>query len=375
MEREVQGRVHQRSVITREAGLVADSFQRRAIRLWLLTIAGFIVVGVVVGGATRLTQAGLSIVEWKPITGVVPPLSDAQWQAEFEKYRGIPQYRILNHAMTLGEFKTIYWWEWAHRLLGRMIGAVFLLPLLWFTWRGWVGPTLRSRLWLIFGLGTLQGLVGWWMVASGLADRTEVSQYRLATHLVLACVIFGATLWTAQGLVLRARIEAPLRIRATAPGLLVLVLVQLYLGALLAGLRGGLIYNTWPLLEGSLVPSATELLSLSPAWRNVFENILTVQFLHRMIAYIVWLVAVCHVLDVAAGSARPLLYSAVALAAAVTLQAVLGIVTLLNRAPLPLALAHQAMAMVVLTLAVMHAESLSGKAAGMRLAAPATHFS
>ena len=172
----------------------------RAIRWWLLSIAALIALMVLVGGATRLTESGLSITEWQPVIGVVPPLTDTQWQAEFAKYQEIPQYKALNQGMSLDAFKEIFWWEWTHRLIGRVIGVAFLLPFLWFLWRGWVGPGLRGRLWFIFGLGALQGAVGWWMVASGLADRTEVSQYRLATHLVLACVIYVAMIWTAQRL-------------------------------------------------------------------------------------------------------------------------------------------------------------------------------
>ena len=191
------------------------------IRLWLYAVAALVLAMVLVGGATRLTESGLSITEWKPVMGVVPPLSEAQWQAEFEKYQAIPQYRELNAGMSLDAFKTIYWWEWTHRLLGRVIGAVFLLPFLWFLWRGWIGRgTCAARLWLIFGLGALQGAVGWWMVASGLADRVEVSQYRLATHLVLACVIYVALIWTARRLGERpaARCRRRIRLRARRVG-------------------------------------------------------------------------------------------------------------------------------------------------------------
>src|SRR3954454_9591027 len=197
--------------------------RQRAIRLWLYAVAALIFAMVLVGGATRLTESGLSIVEWKPVTGALPPLSEAAWQAEFDKYKAIPQFQHLNSAMTLGEFKTIFWWEWTHRLMGRLIGAAFLLPFLWFLVKGWITPGLRWRLWTIFGLGALQGAVGWWMVASGLADRVEVSQYRLATHLMLACVIFAAILWTAAGVGRRVPIEVPPRIRASAVALLVLV--------------------------------------------------------------------------------------------------------------------------------------------------------
>ena len=249
---------------------------------------------VLVGGATRLTESGLSITEWKPLMGVVPPLSESAWQAAFEKYQAIPQYRELNTGMSLAEFKTIYWWEWTHRLLGRVIGAAYLLPFLWFLWRGWVARELRPRLWFIFGLGALQGVVGWWMVASGLADRVEVSQYRLATHLVLACAIYVALIWTAWRLSDRTSGPMPARIRLGAAGLLVLVLAQVYLGALVAGLRAGYAYNTWPLIDGALIPDSARLFFEKPLWRNFFENILTVQFDHRVLAYAILIAALLH---------------------------------------------------------------------------------
>ena len=328
--------------------------RRRAIRLWLVAVAALVFATLVIGGATRLTESGLSIVEWKPVTGVVPPLSDAAWQAEFEKYQAIPQYRVLNRDMTLAAFKTIYWWEWAHRILARLSGAAFLLPFLWFLWRGWVEPDLRGRLWTIFGLGALQGAVGWWMVASGLETRIDVSQYRLALHLTLACVLYVALVWTAVRLAPDRPADMPARIRASALVLLGLVLGQIYLGALVAGLDAGLTYNTWPLIDGRLVPGSSELLAVEPLWRNFFENRLTVQFDHRMLAYVLWLAAVLHALDVARTHA-PALGRATALAVLVTVQAALGILTLLHQAPLPLALLHQATAIVVLTLAVVHA--------------------
>src|SRR6201999_3705479 len=216
----------------------------RPIRAWLLAVAALIAAMVLVGGATRLTESGLSIVEWKPVTGTLPPLSQSEWEQAFAAYKLIPQYRQLNAGMTLSDFKTIFWWEWSHRLLGRVIGAVYLFPFLYFLWRGAVGADLRRRLWLIFGLGALQGAVGWWMVASGLSERVEVSQYRLATHLVLALLIFAGIVWTLRRLGESAPSIAPLRLKAGAVVLLALTFVQLYLGALVAGLRAGKIYNT-----------------------------------------------------------------------------------------------------------------------------------
>lgn len=323
--------------------------------VWLLAVAGLIFAMVLVGGATRLTESGLSIVEWKPLTGTVPPLSEAAWQAEFEKYKTIPQYQQVNRGMTLDEFKLIYWWEWGHRLLGRLIGAAFLLPFLWFLWKGWVEPPLRGWLWAIFGLGALQGAVGWWMVASGLAERVNVSPDRLAFHLTLACAIFALILWTMQRLRPATPSSASARLRASAIALVLLVLIQIYWGALVAGLRAGLLYNTWPLIDGSLVPAASSLFFNEPWWRNLFENPLTVQFAHRMIAYALWLAALVHAIDAARAGRGGL---AIALAVAMTIQAALGIWTLLDRVPIGLALAHQGMAVVVLAIAVMHAERL-----------------
>ena len=346
------------SVLT---GVQADA-HRRAIRLWLYAVAALILAMVLVGGATRLTESGLSITEWRPVMGVLPPMTEAQWVDEFHKYQEIPQYRELNPGMSLAAFRTIFWWEWTHRLLGRLIGVAFLLPFLWFLWRGWVGSGLRGRLWFIFGLGALQGVVGWWMVASGLADRVEVSQYRLATHLILACAIYVAIVWTAQELGNVQRAPMAPRIRAGAIGLLVLVLGQIYLGALVAGLRAGHIYNTWPLIDGAFVPDAARLLFDVPWWRNFFENTITVQFDHRMLAYLIFLGALLHAFHVAKTVGQgTALTGAIVLAAAVTLQAALGIWTLLMVAPTSLALLHQAMAMVVLTVATVHAQRVTSR--------------
>ena len=329
------------------------------------------VLTLVVGGATRLTEFGLSIVEWKPVTGVIPPMSQQAWQAEFGKYQQIPQYRELNRGMNLDEFKTIYWWEWSHRLLARLVGAAFLLPFLFFLWRGWIEPGFKARLWTLFGGGALLGAVGWWMVSSGLAGRVSVSQYRLAFHLTLACAIYAAILWTARGLATGAFDPAPRRLRLTAASLAILVLVQIYLGALVAGLDAGLVFNTWPQIDGALIPSADRLWFESPAWRNLFENTLTVQFDHRMVAYVLWLAATLHLIDVIrANRGGAMLNGALALACAVTLQAGIGIVTLLHQAPLALALLHQIMGIVVLTIAVIHAERLAPQHAGAVAAGP-----
>jgi cytochrome c oxidase assembly protein subunit 15 len=331
-----------------------------AIRIWLIVVAGLIALMVLVGGATRLTESGLSIVEWKPVTGALPPLSEQAWQDAFDAYKTIPQYRQMNSGMTLHDFKTIFWWEWSHRLLGRVIGMVYLLPFLWFLWRGAVSGVLGRRLWVIFGLGALQGTIGWWMVASGLVDRTEVSQVRLAIHLSLALLIYAAIVWTLQRLKPRGEIAAPARLRWTSIALVAVTFVQLFLGALVAGLRAGRIYNTWPLIDGAFIPDGAQLFFETPWWRNLFDNMLTVQFMHRMTAYALLLLAAYHAFDVLRVRAgRAAIRGAHRLLAAVLVQAVLGIMTLLMVVPIHLALTHQAVAIVVLTFAVLQTERLA----------------
>ena len=339
----------------------------RAVRLWLYAVAAMIFLTLVVGGATRLTESGLSITEWKPVTGVLPPLTQSDWQTEFSKYQAIPQYKERNQGMSLDEFKTIYFWEWSHRLLARTTGFVFLLPFLFFLWRGWVPPGLRLRLWGMFAGGAALGAVGWWMVSSGLAgsNLVSVSQYRLGFHLTLACAIYAAVLWTAQslkgdGLVPKARPDAPARLRLGALALMLAMLLQIYLGALVAGLDAGLTYNTWPLIDGALVPDGARLWFIQPAWRNLFENTLTVQFNHRLLAYALFIGAWLHAYD--AWRAQSGARGALLLAVGVTLQAALGIVTLLEQAPLDLALSHQMLAIVVFTVSIVHGEALSQRA-------------
>lgn len=335
----------------------------RRVRLWLIAVAVLIAVMVLVGGATRLTESGLSIVEWKPVTGVVPPLNAAQWAEAFDGYKAIPQYRQLNSGMSLEEFKTIFWWEWSHRLLGRVIGIAYLLPFIWFMWRGALGAELRRRLWLIFGLGALQGVVGWWMVASGLSQRVEVSQYRLATHLALALLIFASIIWTLRRLGKRMSSAVLLRQKITAWVLLGLTFVQLYLGALVAGLRAGKIYNTWPDIDGGFIPPVSGLFFETPWWRNLFENTLTVQFEHRMVAYTLVALCVLHALDVAISRVnKAAIDGSLWLLGVVALQVTLGVLTLLHQVPMDLALSHQAVAIAVLALAVLQTERLTAGA-------------
>jgi heme a synthase len=337
----------------------------RGVGVWLWCVAALVFAMVLVGGATRLTESGLSIVEWKPVTGVVPPLSEADWQAEFAKYKTIPQYEQLNQGMSLGEFKAIYWWEWGHRLLGRIIGAAFLLPFLWFLWRRAFDRRTGLALGGIFALGAVQGGVGWWMVASGLTERIRVSHYRLAFHLTLACMIYAALVWAAGRLLAapapeRATEGITRRLRWSAGALAALVLAQIYLGALVAGLHAGLVYNTWPLIDGSFIPSAAALFFDQPLWRNFFENHLTVQFEHRMTAYALLALALFHAVDARrymrlCPGPGALATGAGFVAVAALAQAGLGIMTLLFNVPIQLALVHQAMALVVLTAVTLHA--------------------
>lgn len=343
--------------------------QRRAIALWLCAVAALIVVMIVVGGATRLTDSGLSIVEWRPVTGAIPPLSEHDWIVEFRKYQTSSEYQIVNQGMTLDQFKQIYWWEWGHRMLGRIIGAAFLLPFLFFLWRGWIGRRLGLRLGAIFAVGAAQAAIGWWMVASGLVGRVDVAHERLAIHLTMACLILSAIVATARGLT-RARPD-PLsgRFALEAGAILAVLFVQIALGGLVAGLKAGLVYDTWPLIDGALVPAREKLLFLEPAWTNILDNHLTVQFMHRMTAYLLIGLVLAHALDCIRCGSRASRVGATLLAAIVVCQAAIGIVTLLWHVPLDLALFHQATAVLALVVATVHFSDL--RAASQSAVAPA----
>lgn len=326
---------------------------RRAIAAWLFVVAGLIAAMVIVGGLTRLTDSGLSITEWKPIHGALPPLSDTDWQEEFDAYQRIPQYQQLNKGMSLDEFKSIFWWEWTHRNLGRIIGIAFLIPFLVFLARGQVERALIPRLAGLFVLGGLQGALGWFMVASGLTERVSVSQYRLVAHLGLAFVIYAAIIWTALPL---WRGEWPPVRREHAlfrasHAVLGLVFLQILLGGFVAGLDAGLTYNTWPLMDGRLIPEGAYPGVLAP-----FEDVTTVQFNHRMMAYLV--TAAIAALWFAGRRRQVAAMTGNVLAAAVALQVVLGIWTLLAGVPIWLGALHQAGAVALLTAAIIHADAL-----------------
>jgi cytochrome c oxidase assembly protein subunit 15 len=330
---------------------------RRAVGWWLLGIAFLVAAMVTLGGLTRLTGSGLSITEWKPISGVIPPLTEQAWQAEFANYQKIPQYWRENRGMTLAQFKGIYWWEWAHRLLGRLVGAAFLLPFIGFAVMGAIPRREWPRMILLFALGGLQGAVGWWMVQSGLETRVSVSQYRLAIHLGVAVILLGALLWTGLDYLRNSRpslhgINTSLRTMAFA--LVCLVYVQILLGAIVAGLHAGLIYNTWPSMNGRFLPEDAFVLHLW--WRNFFENPGLAQFDHRLVAYIVaaasaifWFMARRRV---ASSGVRT---SSNALMAVVIIQIALGVATLLALAPIALAGLHQAAAVAVFSTAIWNA--------------------
>jgi len=323
------------------------------VRIWLLAVAGLVFAMVLVGGATRLTESGLSITQWQPVTGVIPPIGDAQWQAEFERYKQIPQYAQLNSTMEIDGFKTIFYWEWTHRLLARIIGLAFLAPLLWFWRKGRLAGPLGRQVLVATGLLALEPIVGWWMVASGLSQRVEVSQYRLALHLLIGTATFGALLWAAAGLRVRPRATASARFVVLSGVIACLVFCQIGLGALVAGLRAGLIYNTWPLMDGALIPKG--LFGQSPWWRNLFEDITTVQFQHRLLAYVVVALALWQAVAARrAAPGTPLARRAVAVGGLALTQAALGVLALLLVVPIWAGLLHQAFAMILFAMAIAH---------------------
>jgi heme a synthase len=342
----------------------AETIDRmRPVRLWLWVLAALVAATLVVGGATRLTGSGLSITEWRPVTGVIPPLSTADWLIEFDKYRQIPQFLQMNPDMTLAGFQFIYWWEWGHRMLARSIGVAFAIPFAIFAWNGLISRPLFWKLAGLFLLGGLQGAIGWWMVSSGLSERTDVSQYRLAIHMTLACVIFVGLVTLAVRLGGRDHAQATARTGWLARLLVVLVLVQIFIGALVAKTGAGLTFNTWPMMDGRLFPPLEQLLPMAPRWLNFFENVMTIQFTHRIVAYVLFGVALVHAIDAQRSGPFHPAKRAVILFALVTAQAILGIVTLLHVSPLSLSLAHQAGAVAVLLAATVQVARLAPHAA------------
>jgi heme a synthase len=342
-------------------GAHRDGLPQRRIAAWLFLCCALVFAMVVVGGVTRLTHSGLSIVEWQPIVGTLPPLSEAQWQETFAKYQLTPEYRQVNHRMTLDEFKGIFWWEYFHRLLGRLIGVVFLVPLVWFAIRRQIPPGYGAKLAAIFVLGGLQGAMGWYMVKSGLVDDPRVSQFRLTAHLGIAFLIFAAMLWAGLSIVAPGRATLPAEARGTrrlALALPVVVFAMVLTGGFVAGIRAGFAYNTFPLMHGAWVPP--EILMLEPWWKNFFWNMATVQFDHRLLAWL--LAALVPVLWWKLRSAPGIPDRARSgghlLLALLALQIALGIATLLLVVPVPLAAAHQGGAVLVFAAALNVAHAM-----------------
>lgn len=345
-------------VIEGKVGPLSDTVAlalRRRYRIvgwWLFALAAMVFVMVVIGGLTRLTNSGLSMVEWRPVTGWLPPLSDAAWESTFRAYQATPEYRHVNAGMSVAEFKAIFWLEYIHRLWGRLIGVAFFVPFIFFLARGWLDRKLAPRLALVFVLGGLQGALGWFMVASGLVDRPDVSQYRLVAHFGAALVIYVALLWIGLGLVVRSPPWNPSRgLGKAAFGVGALIFIAMLSGGFVAGTNAGFAYNTFPLMDGRLVPDG--LWTISPAYLNVFENITTIQFIHRLLAACVlaavvsfWLFARNRTLP---QRARLAVHG---LLAAALLQVALGISTLVLVMPTALAALHQANGVVLLTMVV-----------------------
>ena len=333
------------------------SLGMRPVAIWLFALAAMVLVMVTLGGATRLTGSGLSIMEWAPIMGILPPLSDAEWTRLFTAYQQIPQYALVNQGFGLAGFKEIFWLEWTHRLWGRLMGVAFALPLVWFVVRRRIDRALAIRLGLLLVLGGMQGLVGWLMVASGFeANRTSVSPYRLGAHLTLAAGLYVAILWTALGLWRGARGKPGTAGRLTAIACAVIALTMLA-GGFVAGLKAGLTYNSFPFMDGQIVPDGYGM--LQPFYLNFFENVAAVQFDHRLLATLAAVLVMVAVIVGRRRATRPARTALYLLATAAVAQYALGVLTLLWAVPLPLGAAHQAMAMLLLTagLVALHIQS------------------
>lgn len=338
----------------------------RPIALWLIACAAVIFGMILLGGVTRLTGSGLSMVEWRPLMGIIPPLTEADWQAVFDKYRQFPEYQQINRGMTLDAFKVIFMYEYLHRVLGRLIGLLFFVPLVFFAIRGMIRPGMFPRLLLLFVLGGCQGLLGWYMVQSGLVDRPSVSQYRLAAHLGLAVAIYGFMLWVILDLWRQPEQAARDNTHRSALGawalsLVALVYLMILSGALVAGTHAGFAYSTWPKMGPTFIPSG--LYATDPAWLAAFEDITTIQFNHRMFAYaLALLLTVFSVLTLRRESQPRIRWAALAVLAALLLQLILGISTLLLHVPIPLAAAHQGGAVLLFSTVIFLAHTLLRRA-------------
>lgn len=329
----------------------ATAASARPIGLWLVAVAALVFAMVVVGGVTRLTRSGLSIVEWKPVMGAVPPLAETQWQAEFEKYQRTPEYREVNAGMSLAEFKQIYYVEWTHRLLGRLIFIVYLVPLVYFGLRRRLSLSLALKLLGILALGALQAALGWFMVQSGLVDIPRVSPYRLTAHLALAVVMYGCLLWLALNLLAHRVEHARPRLGRLGWCVTGLVFLMILAGGFVAGTHAGFAFNTFPLMNGRFLPPG--LFAMDPWWVNIFENIAMVQFNHRLLAYVLLVTVLCYWLyGRNVGLRQPVRGALHLLLAALVAQITLGVATLLCAVPISLGSLHQAGALIVFSIAL-----------------------
>lgn len=346
-------------VFIRNSNTVQNQLQpaNKPVAVWLFFMCALVALMVLVGGATRLTDSGLSITEWRPVTGAIPPMSEAAWLAEFEKYRQIPEYQLVNAGMSLGEFKTIYWWEWGHRFLGRLIGLAFFVPFAFFVATRKVRGALVAKLGILFVLGGLQGALGWWMVSSGLVDRVDVSQYRLAAHLGLAVLLLGAMFWLAIDLwsdECKPGVKALFPLAIAFAGA---VYFQIILGAFVAGLRAGKMFNTWPLMDGRFIPDGY--FRQTPAFSDLFETMAAVQFNHRIGAY---LIAVFAIILWVRARGTVLQDRGTAVLSIVGLQILLGIWTVIAATPIGLGLLHQGGALLLFCAALFAAHGARGRA-------------
>ncbi len=338
--------------------------KQKYVAIWLLLVAALIFAMILLGGITRLTHSGLSMVDWKPIMGVIPPLGEAQWQLAFDRYQQFPEYQIINHGISIDEFKSIFYFEYFHRLLGRLIGLAFLVPCLIFWHLGAIGKPLRGPMILMFFLGGLQGLLGWYMVKSGLVDNPQVSQYRLTAHLMAAVLIYSYMIWVALGLLMRKttaiKPHRSNQLFTFSIGVCLLIALMIVSGGFVAGTKAGFAYPSFPLMAGQWIPEG--MYALQPFWLNWFENITTVQFNHRLIAYSLMLIIPLFVIQLIRHNVSKLYRNtAIAFLFLLALQVSLGIATLLLSVPVVIAVAHQGNAILLLTLSIVIARQLQSE--------------
>lgn len=337
---------------------------QRIIAIWLFICCATIFLMVILGGVTRLTGSGLSMVEWAPIMGVLPPLNQTEWLETFLRYQQFPEYKINNHTMDLTGFKAIYWFEYSHRILGRLIGILFFFPMVFFFLKGWVKPSLKPKLIIMFILGGLQGLLGWYMVKSGLVNNPRVSQYRLVAHLGLALFVYAYIFWMGLGLFFQKDDSVNLRkqsaidpLKPYALGLVFFVFITVISGGFVAGLKAGHVFNTFPLMNGQLIPDG--LFSIEPVWLNFFENIMTVQFDHRLMATLLFMGLITfYSLAIRRYSSKRIKWGLHLMLVMLVVQVSLGISTLLLHVPVALAASHQAGALVLLTIVLFVAHQI-----------------